>query len=180
MENQNNKNHKILIADDEPGNVEAIFQALQNIGYKMIVANNGQICFELAKSDHPSLIIMDWDMPVMDGLEAIRKLKEVEETKNIPVIMATGKMTSTENLEMAMRAGAVDFVRKPVNPVEIVARVRSVILLFEENKKNLILERKLLNQKIVKANEELELNKKHLQKTHLNYNKHLKTIPNFS
>jgi signal transduction histidine kinase len=72
---------------------------------------------------------MDWEMPEMNGIEAIRQLKAQPETKNIPVIMATGVMTSAEHLEIAINAGAIDYIRKPIEEIELRARISSILKL---------------------------------------------------
>lgn len=125
------KTYLILIADDEPANIQIIVESLSNsdLNHKIIRATNGKILCELAEKRMPDLIITDWEMPEMNGIEAIKKLKSNEITKDIPVVMCTGIMTTAENLKLALMSGAVDYIRKPVNPIELEARVRSMLLL---------------------------------------------------
>jgi len=162
-----NTEYKILIADDEPENIEAIFNVLHQQKYQIIVANNGKMCCEIAFSENPSLIILDWDMPVLDGISAIKILKSHTQTQNIPIIMATGKMITSSNLQTALEAGANDYIRKPFDNIEIIARVNSMIRLFEKHKQNIELEKELYEQKINAINEEFERNKKSLTSTTL-------------
>jgi len=162
-----NTEYKILIADDEPENIEAIFNVLHHQKYQVIVANNGKMCCEIAFSENPSLIILDWDMPVLDGISAIKILKSHTQTQNIPIIMATGKMITSSNLQTALEAGANDYIRKPFDNIEIIARVNSMIRLFEKHKQNIELEKELYEQKINAINEEFERNKKSLTSTTL-------------
>lgn len=121
------KNCKILVADDEYGNVEVIIAFLKGISDRILYAPNGKLACELAIKEKPELIIMDWQMPEMNGIEAIRKLQENPDSKEIPVIMATGVMTEVANLKEALDAGAVDFLRKPFNPIEFRARTESAL-----------------------------------------------------
>jgi two-component system sensor histidine kinase/response regulator len=128
--------HKILIIDDQPINIELIVKILEetNEPYTMYQAINGEMGYEVAKKIIPDLIITDWEMPGMTGIETIIKIKSDEATKNIPIIMASGVMISSENLRTALGAGAVDFIRKPIDKIELIARVRSILLLADSYK----------------------------------------------
>jgi len=128
--------YKILIIDDQPINIELIVKILEetNEPYTMYQAINGEMGYEVAKKTIPDLIITDWEMPGLSGIETIRQIKLDDITKNIPVIMASGVMISSENLRTALEAGAVDFIRKPIDKIELIARVRSVLLLADSYK----------------------------------------------
>ncbi len=154
-----NKN-KILIVDDEPENIEILFTLLHKQNYQFLVASNGEDCLDVLKKETPSAIIMDWEMPGMTGIETIKLIKANPKTVNIPIIMATGKMISSENLETALLAGANDYLRKPFDKIEIIARIQSMIKLREENKKVVRLEKKILQIEIDKIKNELEANQK--------------------
>jgi CheY-like chemotaxis protein/DNA-binding CsgD family transcriptional regulator len=122
---------KILVVDDDPFVINIIFEILtqNNPVHIFYQANNGSRGFQVATLMKPNLIISDWDMPEMNGIEFIKLLKSNDATKDIPVIMATGIMTSSENLKTALNAGAVDFIRKPIDPIELRARVNSMLIL---------------------------------------------------
>ncbi len=120
------KNYKILIVDDMLDNISVISSALEKT-YKLYQSLNGKTAFEIAVKRKPDLIITDWDMPKMNGIELIRKLKTHDQTKNIPIIVATGVMLSSNDLRTALEAGAVDYIRKPLDKIELTARVRSVL-----------------------------------------------------
>ena len=154
--------HKILLADDEPQNIKILYKVLDEQHYEILAVPNGKIAVEQALEHLPDAIIMDWDMPVMDGLEAIRVIREKKETQNIPIIVATGKMTSTEHLRIALEAGANDYIRKPYDPIEIEARIKSMIRLHLEHKKNIHLQKEISQQKIDFLNQELETNRQAL------------------
>ena len=150
--------YKILLADDEPQNVRNLFSALNPSIYRVFVASNGKSAVEQAIIHQPDAIIMDWDMPEMNGMEAIRIIRNTVEVKEIPVIVATGKMTHVENLRTALETGANDYIRKPYDPIEIEARVNSMIRLNLEQKKNIRLEKEIAQQKIDQATREMEIN----------------------
>ncbi len=124
---------KILVVDDDPGFVRQIVEVLESCGegYVMVRALGGERALEVARKARPHLMITDWEMPGLSGIETIRKMKADPAIRDIPVIMATGVMTSSESLKTALEAGAVDYVRKPIDGVELVARVRSVLLLAD-------------------------------------------------
>jgi DNA-binding NarL/FixJ family response regulator len=144
----NLRNEKILLVDDDPHVINRMVDILSehNTDYIFYQANNGDVGSKIAHNKLPDIIITDWDMPQLNGIEFIKRLKESEKTKDIPVIMATAVMISSEDLKTALRAGAVDYIRKPIDPVELTARVNSAIKISEyhnrmiENKNNEIAE----------------------------------------
>jgi len=125
--------YKILIVDDEPNFIETMANIVEKAGepYEILSAVNGETAYNIATSQLPSIIITDWEMPYMSGLELIEKLKSNPKTKQIPIIMCTGLMTSSAYLMMAMEAGAVDYIRKPIDEVEFLARTRSMLVLID-------------------------------------------------
>jgi two-component system, sensor histidine kinase and response regulator len=118
---------KILIVDDEVVHLEAIIDIIEDAGseYEILTAFNGITALEIVHKEMPDLIITDWEMPGMDGIELIKHLKNDKKTTDIPVIMCTGIMTSSENLETALNAGAVDYIRKPIDKLELIARIKA-------------------------------------------------------
>jgi PAS domain S-box-containing protein len=132
-------NSTILIVDDEPINIKLCREMLKPHNYQMITADNGNECITSAKENQPNIILMDWNMPVMDGMEALKILKSDPTTSHIPVIMITGIMVSSESLSLAMNAGATDFLRKPFDKLELNARVKNILLLA--NSMNILKER---------------------------------------
>jgi PAS domain S-box-containing protein len=127
-------NKKILIVDDEPLNISLYYEMLKHSGFAILKATDGLEAIKLTEEKEPDLVILDWNMPRMDGLEALKVIKKGERTKEIPVIMITGVMTSSENLQAALQEGAIDFLRKPFDKTELQARVRSVMLLSDSIK----------------------------------------------
>jgi PAS domain S-box-containing protein len=124
-------NSKILLVDDEPLNLKLYDKMLKEHNFVITTATNGQECLDRVCEEFPDLIILDWNMPVMDGIDALETLKKDNSTKDIPVLMVTGVMTSSEDLAYAMTVGAVDFLKKPFDKQELNARVRNILLLNE-------------------------------------------------
>ena len=122
----NKENVTILIADDEPTNRLIAKTALKEEGYKFIEATNGHEAVELTKKHHPDVILMDAVMPEMDGFEAIKKIKEITELQNIPILMITA-LDSKEDKVKAFESGANDFLNKPLDMQELVLRVKSFV-----------------------------------------------------
>lgn len=129
--------YTILVADDQPDNLRTIVEFLKDSGvnYEILIAPNGKVACEIADAKLPDLIITDWEMPEMNGIETIQYLKKGEKTRNIPIIIATGIMTSAENFKTALETGAVDFIRKPIDKTELIARVKSMLNLSDSFKK---------------------------------------------
>jgi DNA-binding response OmpR family regulator len=127
---------KILVVDDDPSIIEMVSDILYDEGYDVMISSNGKLAVEVAKTENPDLIIMDWEMPIMDGIVTMGVLKESPITAKTPVIMITGRMTSISDLKKAFEAGAIDFIRKPIDPIELVARSRSMLLLSEYYKES--------------------------------------------
>jgi len=119
---------KILIVDDEPFNVDYLEQELEDLGYETISASNGKEALDRVAADSPDLILLDVMMPVMDGLAACRVLKGGEETRLIPVVIMTA-LDGIEDRIKGIEAGADDFLTKPVNPRELIARIQTALRL---------------------------------------------------
>jgi CheY-like chemotaxis protein/DNA-binding CsgD family transcriptional regulator len=154
--------YKILIVNDQEVNYQIISSYLELGGgqYSTIQAKNGKIACEVAEKEFPDLIIMDWDMPVMNGIDAIIQLKQMETTKDIPVIMLTAVNKSSANLQTAFNAGALDFVRQPIDKIEFLARVKSVLLINNYYRQKVEAEHKaklLLEENLRHKNHELTL-----------------------
>ena len=145
----NNQKYKVLLVDDEPQNIKYLFESLNPRVYRVIVATNGRSAVEQTLKHRPDAIVMDWDMPIMDGMEAIKIIRANNGIKDTPIIVATGKMTSAENLRRALETGANDYIRKPFDPIEIQARVNSMIRLRMEQQEIVRLENKIAQNQTV-------------------------------
>ena len=113
--------HNILVCDDEKDIVAALKIYLEAEGYGVVCAYNGAEALELMDRENISLVLLDVMMPVVDGITAMIKLRE---KSNVPVIMLTAKSEDTDKI-LGLNIGADDYVTKPFNPVEVIARVRS-------------------------------------------------------
>ena len=117
---------KILIVDDEPFNLDLLEQELTDQGYVIERANDGAEALEKVPSFLPDLILLDYMMPKMNGIEVVKQLKQDERYKGIPVILLTAK-ASQEDKVKGLDAGADDYVVKPFDSFELLARVRSMM-----------------------------------------------------
>jgi adenylate cyclase len=114
--------HKILIVDDTPANLGVIVESLEDRGYRVVVAQDGEEAMQRADFAQPDLILLDVMMPGLDGFEVCRRLKALTNTRKIPVIFMTS-LTETEQKITAFKAGGVDYVTKPLQIDEVMARV---------------------------------------------------------
>lgn len=119
-----NQSLLVLIVDDVPDNVAVLHDALDESGYTVLVANNGQSALDVAVKAEPDVILLDAIMPGMDGFEVCRKLKANNKTSQIPVIFMTG-LTESEHVVAAFNAGGTDYVTKPVRVNEVLVRMMS-------------------------------------------------------
>ena len=117
---------RILITEDEPHLREILKLQLENAGYDVLEACNGQEALELAQRESPDLIMLDVMMPVMDGYETCRRLRTLFTTRSIPIIMLTAK-TNGKDIEQGLEGGANDYVTKPWAVRELMLRVRNVL-----------------------------------------------------
>ncbi len=115
---------KILIADDSPDNVELVCDILSPDGYDLVIARDGIEAIELARAQHPDLILLDVNMPGVDGYEVLRQLKSSPATLDIAVLMLTALATVPERVK-GLTLGADDYLTKPFHHHELVARVRA-------------------------------------------------------
>lgn len=122
----------ILVIDDLPENVFMLQDRLENEGYNILTAYDGKSGIEKARSDKPNLILLDIMMPGITGIEVCKILVNDEKTKHIPIILVTAK-AGAEDTREGLEAGAFDYIKKPFNRVELLARVQSALKLSEAN-----------------------------------------------
>ncbi len=117
---------KILIVDDEPHMLRVTEFSLRRGGYQLIIGRNGREAIELAEREQPSLIVMDVLMPELDGLGALRLLKQSPKTASIPVIMLTarGHVMTRQDAE---DSGASLFLTKPFSPNQLLTEAKRLI-----------------------------------------------------
>lgn len=115
---------RILIVDDVPANLDVLSQSLEDDGYNVLVATNGEMALEVASKAAPDLILLDVMMPVMDGFETCRRLKQDAELSDIPVIFLTAR-AELEGILEGFRAGGLDYISKPFQKDEVLMRIRT-------------------------------------------------------
>lgn len=130
------------MVDDQPINVKLLQRKLERQGMEVLVAYNGKECIQIVNGAHPNLILLDVMMPEMDGIETCQKLKANPLTAAIPIIFITAK-TSREGKVEGLDAGAVDYITKPIDLDETLARVRTQLRLQEMHKENVFLQERL-------------------------------------
>ncbi len=112
----------VLIVDDIPDNLSLLHDALDEAGYAVLVATDGESALVRAARHQPDVILLDALMPGMDGFEVARRLKADFCTAHIPLVFMTG-LTETEHVVAAFSAGGIDYVTKPIRPPEVLARI---------------------------------------------------------
>lgn len=117
---------RVLVVDDEPSNIELIVRRLSGNGYETLTASNGHDAIAIATKEQPDLILMDIMMPGLDGWQTTKLLKGDPKTANIPVVFVTAR-DRPEDVAAGFEAGGMMYVNKPVEPVELFARVRNAI-----------------------------------------------------
>jgi class 3 adenylate cyclase len=122
--------NKILIVDDEPFNLDLLEQELMEYDYVIERANDGVEALEKTASFKPDVILLDFMMPRMNGLEVVKRLRQDQEHRSIPVILLTAKATQEDKVA-GLDAGADDYVTKPFDAIELLARVRAMMRLKE-------------------------------------------------
>lgn len=124
MNTNNIKDAKVLIVDDVPQNLELLGTTLKDNGYLVFMAASGKQALAIAEAKNPDLILLDIQMPEMDGFSVCKLLKIDEKTREIPVIFLTAK-TEIDDIIKGFELGAVDYVTKPFNLSELLARVHT-------------------------------------------------------
>ena len=120
--------HKILIAEDDLLTSRLVGFKLQQQGFVVLNAHDGETALSLAQSEKPDLILLDCMMPGMDGFAVLRSLKESKELQATPVIMLTFRSKDSDVIN-ALDLGAADYIVKPFSPSELLARIRKVLRL---------------------------------------------------
>ncbi len=134
----------ILLVEDNPVSRKVLEKALQNSGYHVTSAGNGQLALELFKEKFFPIVLTDWMMPVMDGLELCKAIRKTNSNGYVFIIFLTGK-DSKNDIVTGLEAGADDYLTKPFNPLELKARIKTGIRILE------------LEESLKKANEQIKI-----------------------
>lgn len=115
---------QVLLVDDNPTNLQVLYEALEEQGYELLIAQSGEEALEIAEAALPALILLDINMPGWDGFETCRRLKANEKTKECVIIFLSARDSVHDKVE-GLRLGAVDYISKPFQFEEVVARVNT-------------------------------------------------------
>ncbi len=154
MTEDKNAEEAILLVDDNPTNLQLLFETLDGRGYKLLIAKDGKSALSIAGKAQPNLILLDIMMPEIDGYEVCRQLKANPATAEIPVIFLSA-LTETKDKVQGLDLGAVDYVTKPFQPDEVIARVNTHLTIYRLNKK-LQEANDLLEERVKKRTAQLE------------------------
>lgn len=125
--------YSVLIIDDVDTNVLLLKLLISKAGYKILTATNGQEAIKLVEENNPDLILLDIMMPIMDGHEVAKKLKEMPDKANIPIIFLSA-LSSTEDIVKGFKLGAADYITKPFNKEELLTRINHQVDLIHAKK----------------------------------------------
>ena len=125
---------KILIVEDEKDIVKMLDYSLKKEGFRISSAYNGEDGLDMARKEHPDLILLDLMLPEMDGLEVCKTLKNDTKTGHIPIIILTAKAQEADKI-VGLELGADDYVTKPFSPRELIARIKAVLRRLKEKDK---------------------------------------------
>ncbi len=139
----NHHNNIILLVDDNPTNLQVLYQTLQGLNYKILIAKNGKDALDLANKSFPALVLLDIMMPEMDGFDVLRQLKNNPNTAKSAVIFLSA-LDETKHKVKGLKLGAVDYIAKPFESSEVIARVKTHLKIYN------------LEQKLFSQNQQLE------------------------
>ena len=156
-------NDKILIVEDEKDIRDLIIYALQAKGYETISTDDGEKALKMLKENKPDLVILDWMLPSVSGLEICRNIRRDKNIKNIPIIMLTAKITEDDKI-LGLDSGADDYITKPFSTAELTSRVKAILRRTERNNSKKLkyadIEMDLIAHKIIRNGRKIKLGPK--------------------
>jgi len=142
------KRRQILIIDDDPDAIAVLELLLKRVGYDTYSSTQPLTVIDMLINYPVELIILDWQMPERDGIEVLKEIRSHTEFNNIPIIMVTGVFTYYADLKLALDLGAMDYLRKPINELELEGRVANAFRLVNYHKKTVTLAIDLKNKQL--------------------------------
>jgi len=149
---------RVLAVDDDPVSLRLLVAHLESVGYEVATARNGKEALNVTVQWNPQMVITDWMMPEMDGLELCKYLRKTETGRNLYILILTGRAAEEERIVEAFEAGADDYIAKPFSPKLLLARTRPGVRVIELQAKN---ERHLRDKQ--QKNAKLEIAKRRLR-----------------
>jgi CheY-like chemotaxis protein len=125
----------VLVADDRPANVLAIQQVLEPLNHNVVTAASGEEVLRALLTSEFAVILLDVEMPIMDGFEIAAQIKRREKTRHIPIIFLTAVNQEPSDIFHGYEAGAVDYITKPVEPWLVRAKVSALVDIWIEHKR---------------------------------------------
>jgi two-component system phosphate regulon response regulator PhoB len=116
----------VLVAEDESALVTLLRYNLEREGYRVLDTQDGEEALLIASEEKPDVIILDWMMPQLSGIEVCRRLRQRQETRNVPILMLTARGEETDRIR-GLDTGADDYITKPFSMTELLARLRAVM-----------------------------------------------------
>lgn len=116
----------VLVAEDEGALITLLRYNLEREGYRVIEALNGEEALLIASEHQPDLVLLDWMLPQLSGIEVCRRLRTRQETRNVPIVMLTARGEETDRIR-GLDTGADDYITKPFSMTELLARLRAVM-----------------------------------------------------
>lgn len=149
--------YTILVIDDSTTNLGVVFEYLDNLGFELMIAQDGESGLKKAQYEQPDIILLDAVMPDLDGFEVCQRLKSQEITRNIPVIFMTG-LRSVEDTVKGFEVGAVDYVTKPIRERELLARLVTHLSIrnLTQQLQQEVKERRRAEQALIEYGDQLE------------------------
>lgn len=117
---------KVLIADDEPNQLELLSFNLTEAGFQVVRAYNGQEALTIAREETPDILVLDWMMPLMSGVDVCRQLRADHDTRHMPIIMLSARGEEGDKT-LGLDNGADDYMSKPFSPRELVSRIKALL-----------------------------------------------------
>ena len=139
---------KILIIDDEQDSIDVFELILNSLNYEVVSITNPLDAIQTILNSIPDLIILDWLMPQKEGIEVLKEIKNTSQLSEIPVIISSGIRNHSNNLNEALSYGAIDFIKKPIDEIELEARVKSAIKIFDYLKETREMQNEIHNKEI--------------------------------